>query len=483
MGSVEDTVSGQGFDSAPDTYTLKVRVETTSLWTSVEVAGVESITSKYAIIRGDGEINVDIEGLKVYDLSRPEGGPHQNQKVVLEIDAIVQKEEDKAVFRIRKERSGTTVYQLFSGNGDSTKEIARFTNDATDDGDNLKTFVLDLDAFPSPISFPTAEERYQGPLFDAHVHLVGSKDPEHTEARYDRLHINPETAEKFFATLDKENIIGLIGFLPVIHEYFVGDDSYNRRYQEQTLAVVNRCDNKLVPFLHPYSHIGIPPNEHGQKLPKLIAQNHGGNPIPFRGIGEIHSGGILTDSYADMRLVDPAMLELYDYAAVNDLIVMIHPELSHIEDVRRALIHNPNTIFLLHGLVDNFDRARIARELENLFREHQNVYFSIDATLMAGYSLLDDRIKNKEQFLANLHSERTYYRLLANSLVFWKPIIEAHPTRMMWGSDLFYWWHYEPDVIHEIAQFGRDFTAGLDPEAQERFAYKNAVEMLGLPLN
>ena len=354
LRAVEDTVNGHGSGPAPDTYALKVVVETTSLWTSVEVTGVESITSKYAITRDDGEINVDIEGLMVFELSRPEGRIY-HQKVVLEIDAIVQKEGATAVFRIRKENSGMTVYKLFSGNGNSPKEIARFTNSGTDNGDNLETFLLDLNALPSPISFPTAKERYKGPLFDAHVHLVGSKDRENTEARYDRLHINPETAEKFFAIMDKENVKGLIGFLPVIHEYFVGDDSYNRPYQEQTLSVVNRCDNKLIPFLYPKSHIGIPPQEHGHKLPKLIDQNYRGNPIPFRGIGEIHSGGILTDSYANMRLIDPAMLELYDYAAVNDLIVMIHPELSDIEDVHRALTHNPNTIFLLHGLVNNFE--------------------------------------------------------------------------------------------------------------------------------
>ena len=61
-GSEEDTVDGHASGSAPDTYALKVQVETTSLWTSVEVTGVESITSKYAITQGDGEINVDIEG-------------------------------------------------------------------------------------------------------------------------------------------------------------------------------------------------------------------------------------------------------------------------------------------------------------------------------------------------------------------------------------------------------------------------------------
>ena len=478
-----DMVDERVLGPAPDTYALKVQVETTALWTSVEVTGFESVTSKYAITRGDGEINVHVEGMEVYDLSRPEGGTNQNQEVVLEIDAIVQKEVDTAVFRIRKERSGTTVYKLFSGDGDPTKEIAQFTNNASDNGANVKTFRLDLDALPSPISFPTAENQYKGPLFDTHVHLVGPKDHDHTEAKYERLHINPKTAEEFFATLDKENVIGLIGFLKVIHEYFDGDDSYTRRYQEQTLSAVSRCDNKLIPFLHPYSHIGIPPNEHGPKLPNLIEQNHSGNPIPFRGIGEIHTGGILTDSYADMRLVDPAMLELVDYAATNDLILMIHPELGDIEDVRRALMHNPETIFLLHGLVNTFERAPIAEQLETLFREHQNVYFSVDATLLAGYSLLDDRIRTKEQFLANLHSKRMYYRLLASSLVFWKPIIEAHPTRMMWGSDLAYWWHYEPDVIHEISQFGRDFTAGLNPEVREGFAYRNAVEMLGLSLD
>ena len=184
-----------------------------------------------------------------------------------------------------------------------------------------------------------------------------------------------------------------------------------------------------------------------------------------------------------MRLVDPAMLDLYDYAAANDLIVMIHPELSDMEDLHGTLINNPNTIFLLHGLVNSAERAPIAEELETLFWEYQNVYYSVDAALMEGYSLLDDRIKNKEQFVANLHSKPMYYRLLASALVFWKPIIEAYPTRMMWGTDLFYWWQFEPDVIHELTQFGRDFTASLDLEVQERFAYRNAVEMLRLSLN
>lgn len=481
--SAEELVDGQAYGSVPGTYALKVQVETTSLWTSVEVTGVDSITSQYNVIRGDGEINVDVEGLKVYDLSRPAGTADQFPKVVLEIDAIVQKKGDTAAFRIRKGSSGTTVYRLFESDGNSTKEIAQFTNDSTGSEDNPEMFLLDLNVLTSPLSFPTAEERYTGPMFDAHLHLVGSKDREHTEARFDRLHITPETAEEFFAMMDKENVIGMIGFLPVIHEFFEGDNSYNRSYLEKTSSVVNRCDNKIIPFLYPYSHIGIPPKEHGFKLPKLIDQIYNrGNPIPFRGIGEIHTGYPQTDSYADMRLVDPAMLELYDLAAANDLIVMIHPELDDIEDLHRALAHNPNTIFLLHGLVNSVERAPIAKELETLFREHSNVYYSVDAALMEGYSLGDDRIKDKEQFIANLRSKPMYYRILASALVFWKPIIEGYPTRMVWGTDPFYWWHFEPDVIHEVIRLGRDFIAGLEPEVQKNFAYRNAIELLGLPV-
>ena len=87
---------------------------------------------------------------------------------------------------------------------------------------------------------------------------------------------------------------------------------------------------------------------------------------------------------------------------------------------------------------------------------------------------------DKDQFMTTLGSDLLYKRLLSDSVVFWKPVIENHPSRIMWGTDLFYWWHYEADVIHEIVGFGRDFIAYLDPEVQEGFAYRNALDMLNI---
>ena len=470
-------------DSPIEIYYMKVRVETTSLWTSIVVSGLGSMTAQHVLKQGDEEINVQIQGLDIFEISRPEDGNSVGQNIILEIDAIVHKTSDDVVFHISKENSGTTVYTLLYDNGDNVEEIARFTNDKFDEGDNTKTFALDPYALPPPLTSMVTNP-YSGPLFDAHAHLVGSKDIKHTYAKDDRLHINRERADEIFAALDDENIIGLIGFLPVIHEYFVNDDSFNRHYQEETLSVVNRPDNKIIPFLHPNSHIGIPPNEHGGKLVDFIVRNFEKNEIPFRGVGEIHTSYPQTDSYEDMRMTDPVMLDLYDYAAANDLVVMIHPELTDMEDVHKALNHNSDTTFLLHGIINSGDGGQpITGVLGSLFERHQNVYFSVDAALMLGYSLMDSCMYDKEQFLANLQSEPSYHTMLASSVAFWKPVIDAYPERMMWGTDLYYWWHYDPDVIHEIARFGRDFITHLNPDVQERFAYRNAVKMLNITLD
>ena len=345
----------------------------------------------------------------------------------------------------------------------------------------------DEDFSTDPLKVRDSNKVYNGPLFDAHLHLVGSKDIKNTFAYDDRLHINTVRAEAIFDTLERENIIGVIGFLPLIHEYFVNDDSFNDAYIDETLAVIERPDNKITPFIHPRSHIGIPPRNHGDKLLDFLEENIKESGISFKGIGEIHTSYPQTDSYESMRMVDQVMLDLYDYAAKNNLIVMIHPESEDIDDLHVALSHNPNTIFLIHGIIDSggiMDSGAggesISEPLDSLFEKHRNAYFSVDAALMLGYSLMDACMYDKDQFMATLGSDVLYKGLLSDSVDFWKPVIEKHPSRIMWGTDLFYWWHYEPDVIQEIVGFGRDFIAHLDPAVQEGFAYRNALDMLDI---
>jgi len=456
----------------PDTYLVKVYVETTALWTNVRVGGMQSITvSDYTLINDiDPRINVDVRGLEVKDISRPGTNLEILPVIALEFVAVIQKGGDTAIFRINKGNYGNTTYKLYSIIGDSTEEIARFIHDGTEE-DVLRTFSFDLGLLSSPLVFPSVEERYDGPLFDAHLHLVGTESEDKNRAEDDRLFINPDNADEFFDMMDKQGVIGLIGFLPVIHESFVNDPYFNKPFHKQTLSVLNRCDNKIIPFQYPYSHVGIPSKKHSYKLPKLIEQTYSESSIPFRGIGELHTEYPQTDSYADMRLIDPAMLELYDYAAENNLIVMIHPLETNLEDLHRALQHNRKTIFLLHG------GDGVEKILPSLFQENDNLYYSLDVMLFGNYNIAMDDM-TKEEFLNNLHSNEMYYNILATALHNWKPLIEEYPDRFMWGTDALYSWHFEHEVYSELTWFTRDFMGGLNPDVQERFGYKNAERML-----
>jgi len=318
----------------PDTYLVKVSIETTSSWTNVQVEGLQSITT--AEFEGHKVVNWNVyeEGLRV-ELSDPKAGV---LLMTAEYDAIVQKDSNTAVFRIEKGDTGTTTYKLSVGNS----EIAKFVHN----GQGVKTFRLNLNLLSSPLNLPSV--RYDGPLFDAHFHLLGSSSQVNDDSGANRLLVNPENADDFFATMDKQGVIGATGFLPINHENFVPDQVLNDLILKPAGAVVKRSCERIIPFLHPDSLIGIPPKTLSHDLLKLIEQGYKEYPIPFRGIGEMHTDFPI-DMYANVRLNDPAMFELYDYAADNNLIVMIHPKESDLEDLHLALQHNPKTKILLHS--------------------------------------------------------------------------------------------------------------------------------------
>ena len=237
----------------PDTYLVKVYVETTSHWTSVEVEGIQSITEPGFVPHLVESYNVDVEGLAIPDLSRPWTDAIDLPPITAEFDAIVQKDGDTAVFRINKGNSGTTLYKLFSVIDNSAEEIAEFIHDG---GDNVRTFSLDLSRLSSPVVFPSVEERYKGPLFDAHLHLTGQDSEDSpTGIEHTKLLINPKNADEFFAMLDKNGVIGLIGFLPINHNYFVVDEQWTEPFLQQTMELVKR--HCISPFIFPDSLLGI----------------------------------------------------------------------------------------------------------------------------------------------------------------------------------------------------------------------------------
>lgn len=318
------------------------------------------------------------------------------------------------------------------------------------------------DPFEKPFEFTVEPSGtvYEGPLFDAHLHLTG-KDSEDGGIEDDKLFINTDNADGLFAMFDRNGVIGMIGFLAINHEYFVAIEEWTDPFLKQTREVMSRhCG--IIPFIFPDSLIGITPQKFftTDLLDQYIEE------YPIRGIGEIHVDQE-NPLYGNIRLNDDKMFELYTYAAENNLVVMIHPRESDLADLDDALEQNSNTIIILHG-----DEG-IENIIPPLLDKHRNLYYSLDAGLMYPYSMQIADM-TKEEFLGNL--DVMYDEILTLSLQNWKPLIEKYPDRIMWGTDALSTWHFE--VYPEVVRFGRDFIGQLDPAVQEKYAYKNAEELI-----
>jgi hypothetical protein len=86
---------------------------------------------------------------------------------------------------------------------------------------------------------------------------------------------------------------------------------------------------------------------------------------------------------------------------------------------------------------------------------------------------------SKEKFLSHFEN---YEQLLAKDLVTWKGFIERHPDQVIWGTDrgAFVIWSVDEEVGMTLTNYARAFIAHLDPEVQEKIAYKNAERIIAV---
>jgi len=142
------------------------------------------------------------------------------------------------------------------------------------------------------------EEIYNGPLFDAHLHLTGQDSEDSPSGiEHSKLFINPDTTDNIFTMLDTNGVTDLIGFLPLNHNFFVAEKKWTNPFLEQTMEINNKYCDRIHLFLFPDSLIGIKSREYFTT--KLI--NDYVKKYPIKGIGEIHVDGE-SPLYKDIRL-------------------------------------------------------------------------------------------------------------------------------------------------------------------------------------
>ncbi len=294
---------------------------------------------------------------------------------------------------------------------------------------------------------------YEGPLIDAHLHMPSLFAP--PPGADIKKYFNPAvlgtdvTINKIACLLEREKIAKAVGFFLVL-------DFLQGATLQVAIDAQKNYPGKFEPFLMPtpLTRPTFTPQEYG----KIV----NANPGLFKGYGEL---GFYLGVFSQSSPDDDTFMGIFKVAQGNGHVVMIHPAAQTIEGLEIAIQKNPDVIFLLHG-------EGIADEIVPLVEKYPNVYFTLDTALLPGIYGFD----NKEDFKANF--EKNFSSHLERSISKWKPPIEKNPDSFVWGTDRGEGWHFDEGAGDYMVEMSRAFIGRLDPGVQEKFAYKNAQNML-----
>lgn len=287
---------------------------------------------------------------------------------------------------------------------------------------------------------------YQGEIFDSHLHLPVApgiksffiKQPVLGEGK-------DKTLNDLLCLFEKEKSRGAIAFYMPIK---TKDGSLSQAPE------IKAYTDKMNLFISPVT-------SNANQIEKILDENPG----LFKGIGEMQ----FYEFTRFFKPIDGAWAnDLYDLANRRKIIVMFHPGFGQEQKVEEIIKNYPDAYFIVHG-------REIQNQIEDLIAKYPNVYYSVDgATLyaMRGKFVLG----KKENYLSRFAEE--FDSMLQDGVNSFQRLIEKYPDRFMLGTDRGATWHYDQDATAAFEEFSRSFIGQLDPSVQEKFAYKNAENLL-----
>ena len=283
---------------------------------------------------------------------------------------------------------------------------------------------------------------YTGQLFDAHFHV-----PDLDEVKLNDL----------LCMFDKEKVKGTILF------YWNDQLSLEKRLDEAE-SIKDASSGKIRVFLAPV--------QYSLKELEDIEAAHKGL---FTGYGEMafYNRGDPSQSYYPKSPDEQQFLDIYALAEKNNFVVMIHPDRGQEQAVENVLQKYPNVKFYFHG-------DEIEGTIIGLMDKYPNVYYSIDAVLSRLSFPPADALhisSSENDYVSKL--TQNFPAILDGAINEWKTKIEKHPDRFTWGTDRGgFTWHYGEEVSRLFEELSRSFIGRLDPSVQEKYAYKNAENLL-----
>ncbi len=314
-----------------------------------------------------------------------------------------------------------------------------------------------------PRSFPDAY--YQGPLVSAHEHMNGGDG----SAR------DSETLSRYSRWMERNGVDRVMAITP-----------------PYIFSEVKPHSDSLIPFLFGYPFI----NQHRSEFATRIKRTFRENDF-LRGIGEL---GVYQHTDADgMPLAPdvPQMLELYDFAADQDVPIMVHgaapwhfPDSERqswdspldcptLDQMENAYEHNRDTQFLVHGTYFSTGEMTIGEMAAQALEAHPNLYYDISALKPYGVIGLDGESMTQEKFERKMEETGVEHHA-AEHYEKYKPVLEGYSDRVLWGMDAALEWNYAEWALDTWIDVARSLLGRLSTEDARNVGYRTAQELFDL---
>ena len=325
---------------------------------------------------------------------------------------------------------------------------------------------------------PVAEEKEEFQIFDPVLTYDGAYNgPLYGTSEQ----VGSASMDSYFENLDRNGINFFIGMFGIS-----GEPAVDRLISDQGLgeviAAAQKHPHRIIPFFNP----GIGGEEVEQYLGEeltgmytktLAASQEIAGKDFIRGFGEVE-----TQEW-NARHNDPRIIQLIEVAQKNNINFMFHPVATKIDDVEKIGDAYPDTTFLIHMYREDLDKCMA--KLIKILQEHDNLYFSMDAAhiLFAnGNDIIytydgTDKQSSISRFVSTYESKEK--SLITSAISAYKPLVDAVPDKVMWGTEIGPEYAFDPQVFDRAIKISRFVIAGFAQEHQEAVGYKNALRVFG----
>lgn len=335
------------------------------------------------------------------------------------------------------------------------------TNTTSNTSNGSQTTSIEARTFP--------DSSYQGPLVSAHEHMTGP----------DGYFQETEELRKFTRLMDRNGIARATAFAPIAN-----------------IGYVDNFPDRLLPFLFPRSFLREHPDEFATRI-KEYARG-----LSFiRGLGEFGLYGVTDKDGVPHPPDSPQMLEIYDFAAQQGKPVMVHGaepyrfpdsvrnswesdlECPTIDQLANAYEHNRETKILVHATYFGAEDVSRAEMVAQALANHPNLYYDISPIAPYAYfnglfgseSMTKDKFQSKMETTGIEHHVDKYYERF-------KPLLENHSERLVWGMDAAYAWHYTKWAMDTWVDIGRALLGRLPEENARNVGYRTAEELFDIKI-